>query len=193
MLYIVLFLIYVFLIYRVIKDTSLLSYASDNKNLNILSYYYLIYRRRFIFVCNTLVCISFWGAPSGAILSSVFLSLYLVIFLVCVSEGDKIRYNKDGTKISLFLFLKTYRFLEYHIGHEGIYYKGESVYFNPVSFVFLCFVWEFHLRDIKKKLQKEKEVKFYRLIISDLQKEKEKLREAELEQKKEALINLSAN
>lgn len=121
------------------------------------------------------------------------LLVYILISLMLFIETSKIKYNKDGAKISLSLFLKTYRFLEYNIGYDRISYKGEIIYFNLISFVFLCFLWELYLRNIKKKSKKEKEIKFYKLIISDLQKEKEKLRDIEMEKKTEALNIMQNN
>lgn len=185
MLYAVLFIVYVFLFYRTIRDTGLLMRAEQERKLDVLSYYYLIYRRRLTSVCAFFVSISF-----GAIVSPFALFFYFAAFVCCYTSSDKIKYDRDGTKISLSLFLKTYRFLRYNIGCDGISYKGENIYFNSVSFVFLCFIWKFNLRATEKKYRNEKEIKFYKLIVEDLQKEKARLRIAELENKTKSLTGL---
>lgn len=196
MLYLISFIIYCYLFYRTFKDTDLLISAKVEKSLDILSYYYLIYKRRFVFICNILMILFILRTPFipeeivGVGISCLI--VYIPISLAFFIKTPKIKCNKDGVKISLSLFLKTYRFLEYNIGYNRISYKGETIYFSPISFVFLCFLWELYLKNIKKKYQKEKEIKFYKLIISDLQKEKEKLRDIEMEKKTEAL-NIAQN
>lgn len=185
MLQAILFMVYVFLFYRTLRDTFLLSCAEQEKKLDVLSYYYLIYRRRFVFICAVLVSIFM-----GTTLRIICLLMYLAASICCFINFDKIKYDRNGTKISLSLFLKTYRFLRYNIGCDGISYKGENIYFNSVSFVFLCFIWNLNLRATEKKYRNEKEIKFYKLIVEDLQKEKAKLRMAELENKTKSLTGL---
>lgn len=197
MLYLVSFIIYCYLFYRTFKDTNLLMRAKVDKSLNILSYYYLICERRFVFICNILMILFILRTPfiqevifaAGAGCLLVYTLTSLMLFI----ESSKRKYNKDGVKIGLSLFLKTYRFLEYNIGYDRISYKGEIIYFNSISFVFLCFLWELYLRNIKKKSKKEKEIKLYKLIISDLQKEKERLRDIEMEKKTEVLNTTQDN
>lgn len=197
MLYLISFIIYFYLFYRTFKDTDLLIGAGVEKSLNILSYYYLIYRRRFVFICNILMILFVLRAPfipeEIVLLGGFCLVVYILASLMCFAKTSKIKYNKDGVKISLSLFLKTYRFLEYNIGYNRISYKGEIVYFNPISFAFLCFLWKFYLRNTKKKSRKKKEIEFYKLIISDLQKEKERLRDIEMEKKTEVLNIMQNN
>lgn len=108
MLYLVSFVVYCYLFYRTFKDTDLLIGAEVDKSLNILSYYYLIYKRRFVFICNILIILFILRATfvlgDVVVVGISCLIAYMLVSLVCFAKTSKIKYNKDGVKISLSLF-----------------------------------------------------------------------------------------